>query len=177
MNATSLRYLDLSDIDIEERIGRGNSPVYKATMTNETIAVKKMDCDQNEIPHEVQVQSNLPLHPNVLKPLGITHSEDGFTIYICTELANASLYGYLHEEKKQPSLQQSTKWAMQIACGMQHLHKHGLAHRDLKSPNILLFEKEDITKVCDFGCARHLDHSTTLSGNAGTYLGDIFFFK
>ena len=169
MNTTSLPYFDLSDIKLEERIGQGNSPVYQATMADKTIAVKKMDCGQNEIPHEVQVQRDLPPNPNVLKLLGITHSEDGFTIYVCTELANTSLYRYLHEEKKQPSLQQSTKWAMQIASGMQHLHKYGLAHRDLKSPNVLLFEREDIAKVCDFGCARPLDHTTMLSGNTGTY--------
>jgi len=138
-------------------------------MGERTRAVKKMDCDQKEIPREVTVHCNLPPHPTVVPLLGITHSKDGFTIYICMELGDKSLHHYLHTEKKKPSLQQSTKWAMQIARGMDHIHEHGLVHCDLKSANVLLFEKEDVTKICDFGSAQPLDHTSTVSGTAGTY--------
>ena len=133
------------------------------------MAVKKMDCDKNEIPREVTVQNNLPPHPNVLPLLGITHSSDGFSLYICMELADKSLYQYLHTEKKKQSFQQSTQWAMQIARGMHHIHQHGVAHRDLKSANVLLFEKENIIKICDFGSARTLERTTTMTGMMGTY--------
>ena len=133
------------------------------------MAVKKMDCDINEIPDEVEIQSSLPPHPNVLPLLGVAHSRDGFTIYVCMELADKSLHHYLHTEKKKPSLQQSTKWAVQIARGMLHIHQKGLAHRDLKSANVLLFEKEDITKVCDFGSARIFERTATITAMAGTY--------
>ena len=135
------------------------------------MAVKKMDCDKNEIPREVMVQRHLPPHPNVLPLFGITHNQDGFSLYICMELADTSLYHYLHEEKekKKPSVQQSTKWAIQIARGMHHIHQHKVAHRDLKSPNILLFQKADITKICDFGEARSLEDTTTMTGGVGTY--------
>ena len=133
------------------------------------IAVKKMDCDQYEIPREVTVQSNLPSHPNILPLLGITHSSDGFTIYICMDLADTSLHHYLHKEKKKPTLQQSTEWAIQIARGMHHIHQHGVAHRDLKSANVLLFEKKGIVKICDFGSARPLENTATPTGMTGTY--------
>ena len=169
MNTPALPYFDLNVIHFEKEIGRGIFPVYKATVANKAIAVKKMNCERNKIPREVQVHSILRPNPNVLPLLGITHSKDGFTIHICVELADKSLYQYLHAEKRVPSKQQSIEWAMQIANGMHHLHKNGLAHRDLKSPNVLLFENENITKVCDFGCARPIDHTTMLSGMAGTY--------
>ena len=159
--------LDLKDVNLEKRIGRSNASVFKATLGEKAIAVKKIDCDQNEIPREVKVHSNLPPHPNVLPLLGT--AQDGDTLYICMELADTSLHHYLHTEKKKPSLQQSTKWAMQIARGMRHIHKHGLAHRDLKSANILLFNDEDITKVCDFGSARVLERTATVTGMTGTY--------
>ena len=131
--------------------------------------MKSTECKRNQIPGEVKVHGSLPPHPNVLSLLGITHSKDGFTIYICMELGDKSLHHYLHTEKKKPSLQQSTKWAMQIARGMDHIHEHGLVHCDLKSANVLLFEKEDITKICDFGSAQPLDHTSTVSETAGTY--------
>ena len=169
MTTASLPYFDLDDINLEERIGRGNFSVYKATVVGKPIAVKKMDCDKNQIPCEVEVHYTLPSHPNILPLLGITHSKDGFSIYICMELADKSLYHYLHTERKKPSFRQSSKWALQIARGIHHLHQHGLAHCDLKSANVLLFEKEDTAKVCDFGSARFIDHTTTISRVAGTY--------
>ena len=166
MTSTFLCY-DIDDINLEERIGKGNFSVYRATAGGKIVAVKRIDCmKRNAIPPEVEVQSTLPPHPNVLSLLGIAHSKDGFFAYICMELADKSLYQYLHTEKRTPSLQQSTKWATQIARGMHHLHQHGLAHYDLKSANILLFEKEDITKVPDF---RSAQHTGTQSRKTGTY--------
>lgn len=165
MTTTHLPYLDYNDIHLEERIGKGNFSVYRATAAGKVVAVKKIDCKKkNEIPPEVEVQSSLPPHPNVLSLLGIAHSKDGFFTYICMELADTNLYQYLHMKKKSPSLQQSTKWATQIARGMHHLHQHGLVHYDLKSANVLLFERADITKVSDFGSARHVGTQSRITG-------------
>ena len=170
MAATAFSHFNLKNINLGARIGKGTVPVYKATMAGKPMAVKKMDCgEKNEIPLEVEVSSILPPHPNVLPLLGVAHSNDGFSIYICMELADKSLYHYLHEEKKKPSLQQSTKWATEIANGMDHIHDCGLAHRDLKSANVLLFEDVDVTKVCDFGSARVLERTATMTGMTGTY--------
>ena len=157
VNTPSLPHFALEDIDLEQRIGHGNASVFKATMGGKAIAVKKMDWDKNEVPREVEMHYTLPPHPNVLP------------LYIGMELADKSLYHLLHTEKQQPSLRRSIKWAMQIARGVNHVHQHGLAHRDLKSANVLLFEKEDITKVCDFGSAQPLDCTATMTGMAGTY--------
>lgn len=165
MNTTSVPYLDLDDISLEERIGRGTFPVFRATMKGQVMAVKKMDCDRNELPHEVQVHNNLPPHPNVLPLLGVAHSKDGFDIHLCMPLADKSLHQYLHKEKYKPSLQKSKKWALQVAKGMHHLHQHGLAHGNLKPKNVLLFEWGNTIRVCDFGSTRANDH--TLSGEPG----------
>jgi len=164
-----LHHFNLSELDLQERIGHGQFSVYKAKKGEEVIAVKKMDCDKNEIPREVEVHSTLPPHPNVLPLLGIAHSSNGFTLYICTPLADKSLYKYIHEEGMKLSLEQGTKWALQIAQGMHHIHQHGLAHRDLKSANVLLFEKDDVLKVCDFGSARVLEQTAAQTGMAGTH--------
>ena len=164
----SLQALSWDDINIEEKIGQGKAPVYKATLAGKAIAVKKLDCDKDQIPREVEIHRDLPPHPNVLQLVGVTHSKDGFSLYICMELADKSLYQYLHTEKKKPSLQQSIKWAVQIAGGMCHIHQQGLAHRDLKSANVLLFDKENVIKLCDFGSARVLENTTTVSDMRGT---------
>ena len=138
-------------------------------MGGREIAVKKMDCDKGKVPKEVKLQNSLSSHPNILPLLGYSHSQNMFTIYILMERADMSLYQYLYREKRQPSPQQSLNWALQIARGLHHIHQHGLAHRDLKSANVLLFEKENILKICDFGSAKVLNVTATKTGEAGTY--------
>ena len=164
----SLTFLDLEEISFEEIIGRGKFVVLKARMAGKVMAAKRMDCDKMQIPEEVKIHNALPPHPHTIRLFGVAHSNDGFSINICMELADKSLYNYLHDEKKRPSLEKGTKWAKQIAMGMDHLHQNGLAHLDLKSPNVLLFEREDILKLCDFGEARILEGTVTMTGLTGT---------
>ena len=54
-----------------------------------------------------------------------------------------------------------------MAQGMQHLHNHDNIHRDLKSANVLL-SSAMAAKVCDFGTAQYLSHTTVQTGPAGT---------
>ena len=99
MTSTFLCY-DIDDINLEERIGKGNFSVYRATAGGKIVAVKRVDCKKkNAIPPKVEVQSTLPPHPNVLSLLGIAHSKDGFFAYICMELADKSLPVSAHREK------------------------------------------------------------------------------
>ena len=139
--------------------------LFEGTKAGMKVAIKRVDCNKNKIPREVEVHSSLPPHPNIIPLLGVTHSLDGFSVYMCLELSNKSLYQYLHTdpEKEKPSLQQSTDWAMQIAKGVHHLHQHGVLHRDLKSACALHFEKEGIIKIGGFGSPQFLDHTTTVS--------------
>ena len=43
----------------------------------------------------------------------------------------------------------------QAALGLQHLHEHGLVHRDVKPSNLMLTAAGQV-KVLDLGLARHL---------------------
>ena len=138
-------------------------------MGGREIAVKKMNCDKDEVPEEVKLQHSLSSHPNILPLLGVSHSKDMFTVYILMERANMSLHQYLYREKRKPASQLSLDWAQQIARGLHHIHQHGLAHRDLKSANVLLFENQNILKICDFGSAKVLNVTATKTGEAGTF--------
>ena len=164
----SPHYFDLDDLSLDDIIGHSGFTVFRGKMAGKVVAVKRMDCEKREIPHEVEIHSSLLPHPNIIPLLGVTHTSDGFFVYICKELADKSLHQYLHKEKKKPSLQQSTNWAMQIARAMKHVHQHGVAHHDLKSASILLFEKEDILKLSSFGCAQELERTTTMTWAIGT---------
>jgi len=50
-----------------------------------------------------------------------------------------------------------------VANGLMQLHKHGIAHQDLKPSNILVFSKK-LSKIGDLGRASHKGHTSPWEG-------------
>ena len=136
----------------------------------EVVAVKKCRVagtrENPVIPREVQIISSVPEHPNIISFYAVAVNYPD--MFIVTEFAEkGSLFNYLHKEKQVPTVDQSLAWALEVAQGMEHLHNHDIIHRDLKSANVLL-SSAMAAKVCDFGTARNLSHTTMQSAVAGT---------
>ena len=62
----------------------------------------------------------------------------------------------------------------QIALALEHAHKNGVIHRDIKPHNILMTEDGNV-KVTDFGIARATS-STTVT-NMGKVMGSVHYFS
>ena len=138
--------------------------VWKGKWKGMEVAVKK--CLQPS-PKDVHVLLSLGPHPNIIQLYGIVAEKH--SCCIVTELVRGgSLFDFIHKQKKVPSDEQQSYWMKDIATGMWFLHHRGIAHRDLKSGNVLLGDRM-MAKLCDFGTARSLDHTTAQSTVTGTY--------
>jgi serine/threonine-protein kinase len=93
-------------------------------------------------------------HPNVaqLHELVQTDSE----LYLVLELvAGPSLADLLARRPKLPPEAAAIIGAA-IARGLEHVHEHGIVHRDVKPANILVSLRGDV-KLIDFGIAQRVD--------------------
>ena len=146
--------------------------MWKGTWKGEEVAIKK--CLRFD-PKDVPILQQLGTHSNIITLHGVVVDMALRSCSIVTEFVKGgSLYEFLHKEKnkekKSPSDEQKDSWMKGIADGMQFVHSKGLAHRDLKSGNVLLAgDNFMMPKLCDFGTARQLDHTTAQTAMTGTY--------
>lgn len=134
----------------EVRLGKllktgGEGSVYEGTFRNETVAIKVVKkVEQIKIDHLKGLS-----HPNVVGILGVCRQPPRF--YIVMELCpNGSLYEVIHDAEFMLCPRMVAVWLKQIAHGMEYLHGRNLLHCDLKSPNILIGQKNE-AKITDFG--------------------------
>ncbi|XP_030363424.1 serine/threonine-protein kinase PINK1, mitochondrial isoform X1 [Strigops habroptila] len=88
--------------------------------------------------------------PLSLNPRGIGHSR---TLFLVMKNYPCTLRQYLQESS--PDVFLSTMMILQLLEGVDHLVRHGIAHRDLKSDNILVeFDSSGCPwlVITDFGC-------------------------
>eukprot|EP00026_Physarum_polycephalum_P005313 Phypoly_transcript_05345.p1 GENE.Phypoly_transcript_05345~~Phypoly_transcript_05345.p1 ORF type:complete len:610 (-),score=59.52 Phypoly_transcript_05345:54-1883(-) len=170
----SLHPIDISEILISQRIGRGScAEVYMGVWRGTTVAIKKAkvfaDDDEEfftELAQEAEIMSALR-HPNVLQFLGTASSPPELVI-VMEFMSRGSLYRIIHDKSIELPWTRIKHMALDIAKGMNYLHCSDpiIIHRDLKSHNLLVDEHFKV-KVCDFGLStmvkRHLDKFTAMT--------------
>lgn len=129
-----------------EKLGSGGfGHVYKGTYQSSPVAVKRIDeslhpedsaFDLTSLRRELAVLS-LIRAPTLLNYYGYCYEEPNY--FIITELADCSLKQYIKSDRLgNNDWKQKNRIAVSIAEGMLVLHNSGIAHRDLKTDNILL---------------------------------------
>ena len=167
--------LSHDDLSFGELVGSGGcGEVYlgKCRGINEPVAIKKLfvvemdETNLNLFAREVKIHAII--QHNFLVPLvGFTLS---FPFTIVTKyVPNGSLYDALHSLQSEKALTPTNKTciAYAVASGMDYLHRRGVIHRDLKSPNVLLDENM-LPKICDFGLSRTHKLATSMTKAVGT---------
>ena len=110
-------------------------------------------------------------HPNIVQVYDVSSSDSAN--YIVMELVTGiSLRQYM-ERKGVLNWKETLHFAMQIAKGLEHAHSRGIVHRDIKPHNVMVLKNGSV-KVMDFGIARVMSKSNTLTKEA---LGSVHYIS
>ena len=101
---------------------------------------------------EISALRSLPPHPHIVRLHEVVCDERGLTL-VLDHLAGGELFALVVENG---ALVESHARAIfvQIVLALEHMHAHGLAHRDLKAENVVFAADDadgDEVKVVDFG--------------------------
>ena len=103
---------------------------------------------------EIKVTANLQ-HSHIL-PLYDSGAAEGFLFYVMPYVEGETLRTLLAREK-QLGVDEAVDLACKVASALEHAHKQGVIHRDIKPDNILIREGDPV--VADFGIALALSHA------------------
>ncbi|MGM9590533.1 MAG: Stk1 family PASTA domain-containing Ser/Thr kinase [Faecousia sp.] len=110
-------------------------------------------------------------HPNIVQVYDVSSTEDAN--FIVMELIDGiSLKQYM-EKKGVLNWKETLHFAMQICKGLEHAHSRGIIHRDIKPHNVMVLKNGSV-KVMDFGIARVMSKSNTLTKEA---LGSVHYIS
>ena len=110
-------------------------------------------------------------HPNIVSVYDVSNT--GVADYIVMELIDGiSLKQYM-EKKGVLNWKETLHFAIQICKALEHAHSRGLVHRDIKPHNIMVLKNGSV-KVTDFGIARVMSKSNTLTKEA---LGSVHYIS
>ena len=166
--------------EILEVLGTGGmAVVYKARChrLNRLVAIKilKDDFTQDEefrrrFHAESQAVAMLS-HPNIVSVYDVSTS--GGADYIVMELIDGITLKQYMEKKGVLNWKETLHFAIQIGKALEHAHSRGIVHRDIKPHNVMVLKNGSV-KVTDFGIARVMSKSNTLTKEA---LGSVHYIS
>eukprot|EP00117_Sycon_ciliatum_P012791 scpid46350/ scgid1267/ Serine/threonine-protein kinase CTR1 len=142
------------EITLEKAIGRGGfGEVFAARYKGTVVAVKRLHLQSwsrsrlDTFKRELQVLSQVQ-HQHVVAVLGVVLEPPQFSIVM--EYMSRSLFTALFIHEEQFSGDKQKMIVLEVCAALEHLHKEGIAHCDMKVENVLL-DATDHAKICDFG--------------------------
>ena len=171
--------VDNQKLTIESIVAEGGfGYVYKVRDrdTNSLFALKKINSSdketQSEIENEIEMLTSLQKHPHILEFISSTRlspqpspensnsNRNKYTYYILCEYCDRGTLADLDLPIQE--LERSCRIIYQIALALNHIHKLGIIHRDIKAENIL-FDNRGHVKLCDFGSATRNKYEPTIN--------------
>eukprot|EP00038_Savillea_parva_P030165 m.75925 g.75925 ORF g.75925 m.75925 type:complete len:534 (-) comp9029_c0_seq1:1474-3075(-) len=149
------------------KIGEGTfSTVWKCTVIDknhelygQACSVKRMKKKYESIDHvnslrEVQALKRLNPHPNILNLIEVIYTEELQALDLVCELLTENLYEKIKDRKQPLPTDVVKSYMYQLLKALEHMHRNGIFHRDVKPENILLDGATNTLKLADFGSCR-----------------------
>lgn len=111
-------------------------------------------------------------HPNIVSIYDVGEQEGMH--YIVMEYVNGKTLKEFIKETGRVSTKDAVTIAIQVLRALDHAHKKGIVHRDIKPQNILI-DENGIVKVTDFGIARAVSTGTII--NTNLTIGSVHYFS
>ncbi len=147
----------------------GFGTVYLAedTWIDKKVALKvphKQGVDFGELLREPRLLASLN-HPNIVTILTAEKQENVF--FIVMEFVPGETLETIIAREGALDVARALDYTCQICNAVDHAHKQGVIHRDLRPSNVLVADR-GLLKVADFGTSRFLEiaaHGTTVIGS------------
>ena len=166
---------------LTEQIGMGGMAiVYRAVdlRTGHNVAVKVLRPEFNEdsefisrFQREAEAASKMT-HHNIVNLLDV--GMDGENRYLVMEYVQGKTLKEVIQERGKLNAPLACQIAIRILSALEHAHRNGIVHRDIKPQNILVHADGHI-KVADFGIARIANSSTLTKGD--NVMGSVHYFS
>ena len=147
--------------------GFGSVYLAEDTWIDKKVAIKvphRQNIDFGELLREPRLLASLS-HPNIVTVLTAEKQDDVF--FIVMEYVPGDTLESVIEREGTLDLARALDYTCQICNAMDHAHRQGIIHRDLRPGNVLVTE-QGLIKVADFGTSRFLEiaaHGTTVIGS------------
>ena len=115
-------------------------------------------------------------HENIVNLLDV--GTDGDMRYIVMEYVDGQTLKELIRQRGAIHPDTAIRMTIRILAAVDHAHRNGIVHRDIKPQNILV-DNQGRVKVADFGIARLKASQTTRidDGNGASALGSVHYFS
>jgi serine/threonine-protein kinase len=147
--------------------GFGSVYLAEDTWIDKKIAIKvphKQNLDFSEMLKEPRLLASMS-HPNIVTMLTAEKVDDVF--FIVLEYVPGETLEHLITREGALDLGRALDFTCQLANAVDHAHRAGVLHRDIRPGNMLVSEA-GLLKVTDFGTSRILEiaaHGTTVIGS------------
>ena len=153
------------------RLGSGGCAVVDEvgiTGYTQTLALKtfrsSFTASPREWRREVEIMSRLKEHPHIIKLVQLYLKKDS-SAFLIQPVADYDLGKFFGSYSATPKEQEKVwLWFSCLASGLEHIHRHGVLHRDIKPDNILIEGKNVL--FADFGSSSIVDKTRSLQVRA-----------
>jgi serine/threonine protein kinase len=167
---TSLIGQKLDQFQIIEQIGQGGmASVYRAvdTRRQKEVAIKvlapSIGSDRRFV-RRFRREAGLVLrlkHPNIVPVLA--YGQAAGVIYLAMPLISGETL-YDRMVKRRLTDAEALRWMSEVGAALHFAHTQGIIHRDIKPSNVMIGD-DDTAMLADFGLARMVEGSNTLTGS------------